>query len=111
MKVSSVVVVACFILYLHAFLGEGVDYDYDMISNSITQTDPPDLWVSTPDDPLPDIITLDSLLEYCGESRAGMTISLYMVTREMIESGLGVRPLATYEPHLYCKYSSFKFVI
>ena len=61
----------------------------------------PELWVSTPDDPLPDNITLDSLLNYCGKSKADMTISLYMVTREMIESEMQVLPIATYGPHLF----------
>lgn len=80
-----------------------VDYNDDAIVESLNHEDPPNLWVSTPDDPLPDTITLDSLLGYCGMTRSGKTVYLYMFNREMIESGMIVLPLATYEPQLYCE--------
>lgn len=80
--------------------GETDNVEMDRV---LSNADYPELWKSTPDDPLPDTITLDTLLDYCGKSKAEMTISLYMLTREMIESGMQVLPLATYEPYLYCE--------
>ena len=63
--------------------------------------DPPDLWESTPDDPVPDPSNLTAVLHYCGWGRSDYTASLYMVTREMMESGMDVTPLASYKPFLY----------
>ena len=65
--------------------------------------DPPDLWVSTPDDPLPDPKDLDAVMKYCGLSKSAFVTSLYMVTREMIESGMEILPLASYDPFVYGK--------
>ena len=62
--------------------------------------DPPDLWVSTDDDPVPDPRDLDAFLKYCKHTRSELTTSVYMVTREMMESGMEVLPLASYEPYI-----------
>ena len=69
--------------------------------------DPPDLWVSTPDDPVPDPKDIDAVLKYCGMTKASRTATVYMVTREMIESGMDVVPLASYEPFVFCKCTVF----
>lgn len=66
--------------------------------------DPPDLWVSTDDDPVPDPKDLDAMLDYCGMTKSMFTASIYMVTREMIESGKEILPMASYEPFVYSKF-------
>lgn len=68
--------------------------------------DPYDLWVSTPDDPVPDPGDIGAVFEYCGLRKEDYITSFYMINREMIESGMDVVPLASYEPFVYCKYTS-----
>ena len=65
--------------------------------------DPFDLWVSTPDDPVPDPGDIAAVLEYCGMRKEDYITSFYMINREMIESGMDVVPLASYEPLIFCK--------
>ena len=65
--------------------------------------DPPDLWTPSPGDPAPDPTNLTAVLEYCGWSKAFYTASLYMVTREMVDSGMDVTPLVSYEPFVLSK--------
>ena len=77
---------------------ERVTEDYDKISNF---TDPLQLEGSMFNDTLPENLSLASLLSYCGKSSADLTVSLFMVTREMVESGMSVLPLASLEPY-YC---------
>ena len=65
--------------------------------------DPSDLWVSTPEDQFPDP-TLDpeGFMVYCGESFPRLTAYLWLVTREMIEKGEELKPIAVHEPFI-CK--------
>ena len=72
-------------------------------------TDPPDLWISTDDDPVPDPRDLDAMLEYCDMNKSELTASVYMVTREMVESGMEVLPLASYEPYIARKSCVFLY--
>ena len=77
-----------------------MDYSFDLIHESLIHEDPPELWHSNgDDDDLPNPLTLDAYLRYCGET----TISLYLVNREMVESGVELKPLAQYRPIIYCK--------
>ncbi len=66
--------------------------------------EPPDLWVSTPDDPVPDPNDAAALFEYCGRDFGSDTTYVYMVNREMIESGMDITPLASYEPYVFREY-------
>ena len=66
--------------------------------------DPARLWDSTPQDPFPNPHTdFDGFLAYCGESMAGLTTSLWLVTREMVERGMEIKPLAIHKPFLFSK--------
>ena len=82
------------------FSEDSVDYSVDPIHDSLTRTDPPELWQSNgPGDKLPHPLTREALLGYCGE----VTGSLYLVNREMVESGMELKPVAHYTPHIYCE--------
>ena len=72
--------------------------DYMMSSRDL-----PDLWVSTPEDQFPDP-TLDpeGFMVYCGESFPRLTAYLWLVTREMVEKGEELKPIAVHEPFI-CK--------
>jgi hypothetical protein len=62
-----------------------------------------DLWVSTPEDQFPDpSLDPDGFMVYCGESHPRLTAYLWLVTREMIEKGEELKPIATHEPFI-CK--------
>ena len=49
------------------------------------------------------------MLQYCGMTKSGFTASVYMVTREMIESGSKIVPLASYEPFVYGKLNVYSY--
>ena len=69
------------------------------------EEDPPDLWVSIgDDDPVPDPSDIDAVMEYCWMRKNNFIANLYMVTREMMESGMEARPLATYQPFLFGEF-------
>ncbi len=77
-----------------------MDYSVDLIKESLTHQDPPELWQRNGlNDPLPDPLTRRAYLRYCGVT----TGSLYLVNREMAESGMEIKPMAVYRPFIYCK--------
>ena len=86
----------------------GVDYDTsDFLSRAGSSLDPQGLWISTPEDQFPDPkFDLDGFMIYCGESFGRLTAYLWLVTREMIESGAEIQPIATHEPFFFSKYKS-----
>lgn len=87
-----------------------MDYDDDdFMSHSLSSFDPPDLWISTPDDQFPDPkLDVDSFMIYCGESFPRLTSYLWLVTREMIEKGEELKPLAIHEPFMFSKLVNIK---
>jgi len=63
-----------------------------------------DLWVSTPNDPFPDPDKdYAGFLDYCSEVNDVSTVSLYFLTRDMIESGLEIKPLVIEMPIVVSK--------
>lgn len=79
-----------------------VDYSVDFMDRVMSNRDPPGLWESTPDDPFPDPeIDVDGFMVYCGESYGRLSAFLWLVTREMIERGVEIKPLAVHEPFLF----------
>ena len=69
-----------------------------------THKDPAMLWVSTPEDQFPNPHSdLEGFLSYCGENMEHLTASLWLVTREMVEKGEEIKPLATHKPFLLSK--------
>ena len=82
-----------------------VDYDGDFMSLAMSNPDPPDLWLSTPDDQFPDPkVDLDGFMVYCGESYPRLTSYLWLVTREMVEKGVELKPIAMHEPFFSSKF-------
>ena len=83
-------------MYLHI----GSPDQYDIMKNY----DPQDLWISTPDDQFPDPkLDVDGFIRYCGDSYGRLTAYLWLVTREMIESGVEIKPIAMHEPYIFSK--------
>lgn len=81
-----------------------MDYDNNFMHRAMTNYDPHDLWISTPDDQFPDPkVDFDGFLTYCGESFPRLTTYLWIVTREMVEKGEELKPLAMHEPFLFSK--------
>ena len=79
----------------------GVDYDDDFMSRAMSSRDPPDLWISTPDDQFPDPnLDAEGFMVYCGESFPRLTTYLWLVTREMVEKGEELKPIAIHEPFI-----------
>ena len=82
----------------------GVDYDDDFMNRAMSNHDPPDLWISTPNDQFPDPkVDVEGFMVYCGESFHRLTAYLWLVTREMIEKGVELKPIAVHEPFLFSK--------
>ena len=78
------------------------DYDDDFMDRVMKNYDPPDLWISTPSDQFPDPkLDVDGFMRYCGESYNQLTAYLWLVTREMIESGVEIKPIAKHEPFIF----------
>ena len=89
-------------MYIHCSVTAGMDYDYDYMHRAMTNRDPPGLWISTPQDQFPDPkYDLDGFLNYCGESFGRLTAYVWLVTREMIEGGTEIKPIAIHEPFLF----------
>ena len=81
-----------------------MDYDDDFMSRAMSNHDPPDLWISTPDDQFPDPnLDAEGFMIYCGESFPRLTTSLWLVTREMVEKGEELKPIAIHEPFIFSK--------
>ena len=81
-----------------------MDYDDDFMSQAMSNHDPPDLWVSTPDDQFPDPnVDVDGFMAYCGETFNRLTSYLWLVTREMVEKGEELKPIAVHEPFIFSK--------
>ena len=64
----------------------------------------PFLLPATPDDQFPDP-TLDpeGFMVYCGESFPRLTTYLWLITREMVEKGEELKPIAKHEPFIFSK--------
>ena len=78
------------------------------MKRGIKNHDPPDLWISTPDDQFPDPkLDVDGFMRYCGESYDRLMAYLWLVTREMIESGVEIKPIAMHEPFIFSKSLEF----
>ena len=68
--------------------------------------DPPYLWKSTPEDTFPDPrVDLEGFMAYCGKGIDQVTAALWLVTREMVEAGVEIKPLATHKPFLFSMLS------
>ena len=84
------------------FAGGVVDYDDDYMHRGLTNHDPAGLWISTPQDQFPDPnFDLDGFMKYCGASFSSLTTYVWLVTREMIEGGAVIKPIAIHEPFLF----------
>ena len=80
----------------------GVNYDMDFMKQMKMNHDPPNLWVSTPEDQFPDPkFDVDGFIVYCGETYGRLTAYLWLITREMIERGAEIQPIAVHEPFLF----------
>ena len=83
-----------------------MDYEDDFIQHAMDMQDPPELWTSTPEDPFPDPDTdAAGFLEYCGESVDRLTGYIWFVTKEMIERGVKLKPLAKHDPYILGKFT------
>ena len=98
-KVHIIVKSALLLLF---YLSGVVDYDDGFMSRAMSSHDPPDLWLSTPDDQFPDPnLDLEGFMTYCGESFPRLTAYLWLVTREMVEKGEELKPIAMHEPFVH----------
>ena len=89
----------CNSVYSHTCIGST-----DYVNRAIKNRDPPDLRISTPDDQFPDPkLDVDGFMRYCGESYSRLTAYLWLVTREMIESGVEIKPIGMHEPFILSK--------
>ena len=71
-----------------------------------------DIQISTPDDQFPDPnLDADGFMIYCGESFPRLTTSLWLVTREMVEKGEELKPIAIHEPFISRKLVRLSFRI
>ena len=62
------------------------------------------IWISTPEDQFPDpTLDPDGFMVYCGESLPRLTTYLWLVTREMVEKGEELKPIAKHEPFIFSK--------
>ena len=80
----------------------GMDYDNDFIFHMMSPTN---LWISTPEDQFPDPrLDPEGFMVYCGESFPRLTAYLWLVTREMVEKGEELKPIAVHEPFVFGKF-------
>ena len=76
----------------------------DTLSNNIDKGNTADIWLSTPEDPFPDPDTdVTSFVEYCGQSIDQLASYVWLFTKEMIERGEELKPLAKHEPFVSSK--------
>ena len=78
-----------------------VDYNEDVILESLKARDPEGLWEQREGETFPDPRThQEEFMVYCGHSIEQMTAYLYLVTRGLAEGG-DIRPLAQHKPYVY----------